>query len=314
MSQSLTMLTAALLVGQTPFFQSGNKDCPCKNGTQSVIPGRVVAQPDYESDMRAVGWFPWRNSGSTTTTTSNNGRTTTTVETWNSSSPSGETSWIDNRPVLSRIKNLFGRGESAPTRTETITQPELPRVITQPANSEYYRRLPTSSEPPLQRVPAQPVVQPKVIAPTSQKPAPATTEPLTIEISPIEFRRAGEAKGRGAVDTFVQPAIEPSTVTVIAPDKVPPSRPNPINARFVNKVGQPGDYSWITGQLEVRGNQYILHYATPETIDRYNGSIVLHGADLRRFQSGDLISAHGNVVQQGRGQVYQVSAVDLVER
>ena len=72
------------------------------------------------------------------------------------------------------------------------------------------------------------------------------------------------------------------------------NRPNFISPRFVEKVGQPGDYSWITGQLEIRGNTYILHYATPETIDRFGGSIVLGGIhDASNLHNGDLVSAHG---------------------
>jgi hypothetical protein len=93
------------------------------------------------------------------------------------------------------------------------------------------------------------------------------------------------------------------------------SRPSSISARFTNKVGQPGDYSWITGQLEIRNGTAILHYATPDTIDRYNGSLVLaSGADLSKLRSGDLVSAHGSVQQQGRSAVYRVQTIDLIER
>lgn len=281
MGHSLTLLAAALLTGQT--VDSNGKTCPCNKAAQ----GTIVAQPEYTSETR---WTSWRNSSSSTTTT----------QTWRSTNE-------PSRGPLSRIRTLFGRGDNATVKTETI-QPSSNggTVVVQPASqaTDVYRRLPTSSEPPLGNAP---VNTPKRVEPASQKPAqfaPPTEKPLTIEVEPIEFRPAGMTKEAHAAEVI--PAVT---------NAMPSNRPNSISPRFVNKVGQPGDYSWITGQLEIRGGQYILHYATPETVDRHGGSVVLTtDASMSNLRNGDLVSAHGSVVQHGRTTTYRAQSVDLVER
>jgi len=278
---SLTLLAAALLTGQT--VDSNGRTCPCNKAVQ----GTISAQPEYTSETR---WTSWRNSSSSTTTT----------QTWRSTSE-------PSRGPLSRIRNIFGRGDNATVKTETI-QPSSNggTVVVQPASqaADVYRRLPTSSEPPLGNAP---VNTPKRVEPASQKPAqfaPPTEKPLTIEVEPIEFRPAGTMKD-----------AHTAQVIPIATNAIPSNRTNAISPRFVNKVGQPGDYSWITGQLEVRGGQYILHYATPDTVDRHGGSIVLAtDASMSSLRNGDLVSVHGSVVQNGRSTIYRAQSVDLVER
>ena len=296
MGHSLTLLTAALLAGQT--VDSNGKTCPCNKAAQ----GTIVAQPEFTTESRAA-WWNWRSSSSSTTTT----------QTWRSTT--SEPSATENRPVLSRIRNFFGRGDNATVKTETIQPRNGQTVIVQPApqTTDVYRKLPTNSEPPLGTVP---VITPKRVEPSSLKPAqvaPTSEQPLTVEIEPIEFRAAGQAKGSSAP----QPTGDVvSTSAPMATSAMPSSRPNPISARFVNKVGQPGDYSWITGQLEIRGGQYFLHYATPETVDRLGGSVMLAvTGNMSAFRNGDLVSAHGTVVQHsGRTAVYRTQTVDLVER
>jgi len=288
--QSLSLLTAALLVGQTPLPQSHGKNCSCNKATQ----GYVAAQPEYTFETQQVGWIR-RGSSSSSSTSEWRGSTS-------------ESSWIDNRPVLSRMKNWLNRGDNnAPSQTQAAPL-NGPTVIIQPgAGQEYYRRLPTTNEPPLGTVPAQPAVPPGRVAPSSLRSgpmAPQSEEPLTIEVEPINFRPAGQAKG--AAPAMTGPAPASSTVSM---------RPNPISARFTSKVGQPGDYSWITGQIEIRDGTAILHYATPETVDRYSGSLLLAtDANLSNLRSGDLVSAHGSVQQQGRAIVYRVQTIDLIER
>ena len=261
------------------------------------------------SETRTVGWLNWRATS------------TTTSETWRNNT--SETSWVDNRPVLSRIKSWFGRGDNNTIRNETVQPAPGQPVIVQPmaTGQEFYRKLPTTSEPPLGNAPAAPksfqgaptgtppTVQPKPAAPTSQQPAPrapTVEQPLTVEVEPIEFRAAGQAKG---ITPSISSSAPPTAISV------PSSRPNPISPRFVEKVGQPGDYSWITGQLEIRNGTCMLHYATPETIDRYNGSLILSAeGKLGNVRHGDLVSVHGNVVQTGRGATYRVQTIDLIER
>lgn len=294
MGHSLSLLTAALLVGQTPLPQPHGKNCNCNKATQ----GYIAAQPEYIYETQPVSWLSLR--GSSTMTTSE----------WRGST--SETSWIDNRPVLSRVKNWFGRGDNGPQRMETAPMTG-PTVIMQPSatGQEYYRRLPTTNEPPLGAVPAQPAVRPERVAPSSLRPAPLAPQsekPLTIEVEPIDFRPAGQAKGTAPV--IVTPAPVSSMAQV-----APSTRPNPISPRLVNKVGQPGDYSWITGQLEIRNGTAMVHYATPETVDRYDGTLVLAtDANLSNFRSGDLVSVRGSVQQHGRGAIYRVQTIDLIER
>jgi hypothetical protein len=296
---SLTLLTAALLAGQT--VDSNGKTCPCNKAAQ----GTIVAQPEFTTETRTAGWLGWRSSSSSTTTT----------QTWRTTT--SEPSWVDNRPVLSRIRNLFGRGDNPTVKTETTQPSSGGTVVVQPApqTTDFYRRLPTNSEPPLGTVP---VNAPKRVEPASSKPAqiaPPSEKPLTIEIEPIEFRPAGSVKESistpKASEVIAAAEVVPAVSSVAAA-----SRPNPISPRFVNKVGQPGDYSWITGQLEIRGGQYILHYATPETVDRLGGSVVLAvEGNMNNLRNGDLVSAHGTVVQHsGRTATYRTQSVDLVER
>ena len=306
MSHSLTLLTAALLVGQTSSFDSNGRNCPCKNGQQ----GRVSAQPDMVTETRTTSWWNGHSGTSTTTTT----------ESWNNGVQ--QASWVDNRPVLSRIRNWFNRSEpSSSTRTDvqpSIGQPVTPS--TSATNEFQFRRLPTTNEPPLNTPAASspakagvvPAAQPKPAVPATQKPgqinAPSAA-PLTIEVEPIEFRSAGSAK---AVAPTVTSTFSPPIATVAKPS----NRPNHISARFVDKVGQPGDYSWITGQLEVRNGAYIIHYATPETVDQHNGSLQLavDAKMLGNVRHGDLVSVHGGVVQQSGRTQYRVQAIDLIER
>lgn len=94
------------------------------------------------------------------------------------------------------------------------------------------------------------------------------------------------------------------------------NRPNVINPRFVNKVGHEDDYSWITGQLEiVSNNRYVIHFAPPEVVDRYQGSLPLSAnIDTNRFRNGDLISVRGNLLPQNGRTIYHAVTVDLIER
>lgn len=320
MGQSLSLLTAAMLVAQTPTVDGNGKNCACKNGQPQ---GRVVAQPEFSTETRASSWFGWRNGASTTTTVTE-WRNSSSSGSFSSSSSSSDGSWINNRPVLSRIRNwIRGDDDSEMMRMEAPRTGE-PVIIQQgPSANQYYRKLPTTHEPPLGATPAAfPPVKssesgdlPKIITPTSQRPTLDEEQPLTIEVAPIEFRPAGQAKGASqAVRPALATATGPQEGTVQPALATVSNRPNPISSRFEGKVGQPGDYSWITGQLEIRNGKALIHYATPDTIDRHNGTLELSGGDLKNLRSGDLVSTHGNVVQQGGRAVYQLRSIDLIER
>lgn len=89
-----------------------------------------------------------------------------------------------------------------------------------------------------------------------------------------------------------------------------------IHAKFVDKVGHEEDYSWITGQLGQEGNRWVIYFATAETVDRYNGKLVLAGsADMNSFKIGDLVSIQGGVIQRGgsQGNAYLIQSINLIE-
>lgn len=91
-----------------------------------------------------------------------------------------------------------------------------------------------------------------------------------------------------------------------------------IRPAFATKVGRDEKFAWITGQLEVENGSYVLYYATPDTVDQYEGRLVLQPqVDMKQFRPGDLITVEGQV--QSRGAVrsgsasYRVVSAGLVE-
>lgn len=87
-----------------------------------------------------------------------------------------------------------------------------------------------------------------------------------------------------------------------------------ISPRMTDKVGHETDFSWITGQLRRENGRWTIHFATPETVDRFQGRLpIAPGPDMSRFQEGDLVTAHGQVNTRGGQPMYQASSVDLIE-
>ena len=75
--------------------------------------------------------------------------------------------------------------------------------------------------------------------------------------------------------------VPATTVTTL------PSRPSKISPDLLNKVGHAEDFTWITGQVRIENGTHVLHYATPDTVDRYNGHVVLTSdKDLRNVPEG----------------------------
>ena len=66
----------------------------------------------------------------------------------------------------------------------------------------------------------------------------------------------------------------------------------PIRPQLTEKIGRDDNFEWITGQLEIEKGKHVIYYATPETIDKYKGRLVLDAAktDLSKLRPGDLIS------------------------
>lgn len=108
-----------------------------------------------------------------------------------------------------------------------------------------------------------------------------------------------------------------------------PSQPMPAQAvqsgpnlgvilpKYVNRIGHEEDFSWVTGQLGSENGHWVIHYATPDTVDNFHGKLVLMGnVNMTGYQLGDLISVQGGLTaQSGRlSGVYQVHNISLIER
>jgi hypothetical protein len=107
----------------------------------------------------------------------------------------------------------------------------------------------------------------------------------------------------------------PVTPAQFRPSSTAAARVSKINPKFINKVGHEEDYSWITGQLDREGARWILRYATPETVDRFGGEIVITpGLDMSGIHSGDLVSVSGQVTGAGStGANYRAVSIHTIE-
>lgn len=90
-----------------------------------------------------------------------------------------------------------------------------------------------------------------------------------------------------------------------------------------DKIGKAEDYSWITGQLfyvHTDGGRWVLRYTTVDQVDRFGGSVVLAPVtEMRNFREGDLVCAHGDILDEGRptslgGALYRTQFVNMIER
>ena len=99
-----------------------------------------------------------------------------------------------------------------------------------------------------------------------------------------------------------------------------------ISKHYLDKVANADDYGWVTGQLfyiHVHADQglWVVRYAPLDKEDRYGGSVVLAPVtSMTGFQEGDLVTVHGEVLNQGRasrylgGPLYRGFSVDLKDR
>ncbi|MBI1831445.1 MAG: hypothetical protein HYR84_08350 [Planctomycetes bacterium] len=194
--------------------------------------------------------------------------------------------WLqrEDRPVINRIQSWF-------KRDHTDAQPTGKTV---PPRNGAIRE---TEQPPLIKQPTSNDFPRRMPNPTSQ--APATSEPI--------------AKETPTVPPIIQQA---STKPEIVP---PTNAKSPIMPHLANKIGRDERFEWITGQFEIENGNFVLYYATPETIDKYNGRIVLspNQADLSQFRKGDLVSVRGQLVQRPIGQsmipIYRVSHASLIK-
>jgi hypothetical protein len=73
--------------------------------------------------------------------------------------------------------------------------------------------------------------------------------------------------------------------------------------------------------MHTNGGTWVVRYATVDTEDRFGGSVVLAPTvDMRNFREGDLISVHGDILNEGRavptlgGALYRAQHVDMIDR
>jgi hypothetical protein len=97
-----------------------------------------------------------------------------------------------------------------------------------------------------------------------------------------------------------------------------------IKKEYLPRVANAADYTWVRGQLHyVHADRglWVVRYASVDREDRYGGSIVLAAAaDMSGFQEGDLVTVHGEILNNGRaskylgGPLYRALTVTLDER
>jgi hypothetical protein len=134
-------------------------------------------------------------------------------------------------------------------------------------------------------------------------------EPTTPADFPRKLPSTGTpTPGKTVQQTNLQQAAEATNVK------------SPILKQLAEKIGRDEKFEWITGQLEIENGTPVLYYSTPETVDKYNGRIVLmpQKVDMKSFRRGDLLSVRGQLAQrsalQGATPVYRLTDANLIER
>lgn len=173
---------------------------------------------------------------------------------------------------------------------------------------------PTSNQPvrggTIRETPPPPISNPTPLTPPPAgdfyKRMPNPTSKATTPSAPVVKETAPPAKD-----------IQQTSLQQVA---VPKSAKSPILSDPANSIGRDEKFEWITGQFEIENGNFVLYYATPETVDKYHGRIVLlsEQADLKQFRRGDLVSVRGQLSQrqttQGIMPIYSVTLATKIER
>jgi hypothetical protein len=196
-----------------------------------------------------------------------------------------------HHPILTKIHGWFKRGNnnnSTSNRINTSETPPPPTII---------------SEPPL----GQPAG--KLLPPITSPPATPSTNPGDF---PRKMPTTIQSSTR-SIDANVQ--VKGDTISPAGLQSLPTPAKTPILPSNANRVGRDEKFEWITGQIEMEKGQYVLYYATPETVDTYHGRIQLSAqkVDMHGFSSGDLISVRGHL-HTGGTVTYQLTSADLIEK
>jgi hypothetical protein len=144
---------------------------------------------------------------------------------------------------------------------------------------------------------------------------PRLLDPVPSPVPPLDFPR--KMPNPQSKTPAAAPEVQPASLQPAARAQ---SMKNPILPQHAKRVGRDEKFDWITGQIEIENASYVMYYATPETIDKYHGRIVLapQKVDLSQFRRGDLVSVRGQLVQrpttQGMIPTYRVSVASLIDR
>ena len=211
---------------------------------------------------------------------------------------SGQPIADSHHPILSKIHSWFKRSS---TNGSTITS------TSNSAGTTSTIRVNETAPPPISGdMPAPPKI---ITTPPPPIAVPQATTPGDVPRKmPTSF--PGPASG-----SEVRATPTPDTVTPAALKALPTPAKSPILPGNAQRIGRDAKFAWVTGQLEMEKGQYVLYYATPETVDPYHGRIMLNPQklDLRSFHSGDLVSVHGQLHAGHNTPVYQVTSADLIE-
>ncbi len=196
----------------------------------------------------------------------------------------------EDRPILSKIQSWFKRDDqqSSPPGSAgrgTVIREAAPPLLNSPAT-------PATSPTPSGDFPRR--------MPNPNSMAPAPTLHLAKEI------------------------VHPANAVVKQASTQEPiilkDAKSPIRPELAVKIGRDEKFAWMTGQFEIENGAFVLYYATPETVDKFHGRIVLMAdkADLKQFHRGDLVSVHGQLAQgqtmQGVVPTYHVTTASLIDR
>ena len=223
----------------------------------------------------------------------------------------------DPHPILSRIRTFFRGSDASADANATVVSNEPPMD-----QKRLWRPLPTTttttttSSPSVMTPVSAPVASPAIQTIPTAAPAALPAAPVRI-VTPVSSPSIPSTSAPVNSSMIATPnaPLSPVSMTVPATTVTPlPARPSKISPDLLSKVGHSDDFTWITGQIRIENGAHVLHYATPETVDRYSGHVVLTSdKDLRNVPEGAYVCVRGNVAQTtGSVTTYRVQALDIL--
>jgi hypothetical protein len=138
-------------------------------------------------------------------------------------------------------------------------------------------------------------------------------EPAKVQTGGTALQTGGTQVPMGGTPVPVGGTAQPTKVTTLRPHIE-------MTPKELEKVGHDQDYGWITGKLaRVAGGHWVLYYAGPYEVDRYDGCVMLAPrADMGKFHDGDLVCVVGRVLptrapRPHAGAVYEATEINLIE-